>query len=102
MPFCAKCGGKLTETASFCSKCGAATYGGAADLGGIITNALRTAGREVEDALKIAGQEIENAVNDVRRDLSDRRGSFCSKCGKRNPLGAGFCFSCGEKILSAA
>lgn len=102
MPFCAKCGAKLTETASFCSKCGAGTYRGAAGLGGIITDALRTAGREVEDALKIAGQEIEKAVKDVRSDLSDRGGPFCTKCGKRNPLGAGFCFSCGEEIPSVA
>jgi ribosomal protein L40E len=102
MPFCSKCGAKLTETASFCSKCGTARYSGAADVGGIITGSLRTAGREVEDAFKIAGQEIEKALKDVRSDLSDRGGAFCPKCGKRNPLGAGFCFSCGEKIPSAA
>ena len=101
MPFCAKCGAKLAEAASFCSKCGAATHG-AADLGGVITDALRTAGTEIEEALKIAGQEVEKALRDVRSDLSDRGGPFCPKCGKRNPLGASFCFSCGGKIQSVA
>jgi uncharacterized membrane protein YvbJ len=101
MPFCSKCGARLTETASFCSKCGAPTHG-AADLGGVITGALKTAGREIEDALKIAGQEVERALKDVSSDLSDRGGPFCPKCGKRNPLGASFCFSCGGKIPSAA
>jgi predicted amidophosphoribosyltransferase len=102
MPFCAKCGAKLTETARFCSSCGKATYSGAADLGGIITDALRTAGKEMEDAFKTAGQEIERAFRDVRSDLYDRAGPFCPKCGKRNPLGASFCFSCGGSIPSAA
>lgn len=102
MPFCAKCGTKLAETASFCSKCGAATYGGGGDLSRTIGDALKNAGKEVEDALKIAGQEIERVVKDFRSDLSDRRGLFCAKCGKRNPLAASFCFSCGEKIPPVA
>ena len=102
MPFCAKCGTKLMETASFCSKCGTAAHGGTADLGGIITDALRTAGREMEEAFKTAGQEIGKAIGDVSSNLSDRGGPFCPKCGKRNPLGAGFCFSCGGKIPSGA
>jgi uncharacterized membrane protein YvbJ len=102
MPFCAKCGAKLAETASFCSNCGAATYRGAADLGGIITDALKTAGKEMEEAFKTAGQEIERAFRDARSDLSDRAGPFCPKCGKRNPPGASFCFSCGGSIPSAA
>jgi len=101
MPFCAKCGAKLADTASFCSKCGAATYRGAADLGGVITDALRTAGKEMEEAFRTAGQEIEKALGDVRSDLSDRGGPFCPKCGKRNPLGASFCFSCRGSIPSA-
>jgi uncharacterized membrane protein YvbJ len=102
MPFCAKCGAKLTESTNFCSKCGAATYSRASDLGGIITDALKTARREMEEAFKIAGQEIENALSDAATNLSNRDGPFCPRCGKRNPLGAGFCFSCGGKIPSAA
>jgi predicted amidophosphoribosyltransferase len=101
MPFCAECGTKLAETTSFCSKCGAATHRGASDLGGAITDALRTAGGEMEEAFKIAGQEIVKALGDVKSDLSDRGGPFCPKCGKRNPLSAGFCFSCGGRIPSA-
>ena len=97
MPFCAKCGAKLVETAEFCSKCGASTHG-AGDLGGVITDALKTTGKEIEDALKIAGQEVKRALKDVRHDLSDHGGPFCPKCGKRNPIGATFCFSCGGKI----
>jgi ribosomal protein L40E len=102
MPFCAKCGAKLTETASFCSNCGAATYRGAADLGGIITDALETAGREMEKAFKTAGQEIERALGNEKSDLRDLAGPFCPKCGKRNPSGASFCFSCGGSIPPAA
>ena len=102
MPFCAKCGAKLPEATSFCSKCEAAKYGGGSDLGGIITDALRTTGREMEEAFHTAGQEIEKALGDVRSDLSNRSGPFCPKCGKRNPVGAGFCFSCGERISSAS
>jgi uncharacterized membrane protein YvbJ len=101
MPFCAKCGEKLAETASFCSKCGTATHGGAPDLGGIITDALSIAGREMGEAFKTARLEIEKALRDARSDLSDRGGPFCPKCGKRNPIGAIFCFSCGGKIPSA-
>jgi tRNA(Ile2) C34 agmatinyltransferase TiaS len=70
-------------------------------LGGIITGALKTAGKEMEEAFKIAGQEIEKALVDAATDLSNRAGPFCPKCGKRNPFGAGFCFSCGGKIPSA-
>ena len=101
MPFCAKCGAKLTGTASFCSKCGVSTHSGASDLGGIITDALRTAGREMEEAFKIAGQEVEKALGDVASDLSNPGGPFCPQCGKKNPLGAGFCFSCGGRMPSA-
>jgi uncharacterized membrane protein YvbJ len=100
MPFCAKCGAKLAETTSFCSKCGAAKY--RSDLGSTITDALRTSGREMEEAFNTAGQEIGKALGDVRSDLSNEGGPFCPKCGKRNPLGAGFCFSCGERISSAS
>jgi len=35
-------------------------------------------------------------------DLSGPGGPFCPQCGKKNPLGAGFCFSCGGSIPSAA
>ena len=101
MLFCAKCGTKLAETASFCSKCGTPTRGGASDLGGIITSALRRAGIEMEEAFKIAGQEIEKALGNAATGLSNMGGPFCPQCGKRNPLGAGFCFSCGRKIPSA-
>jgi uncharacterized membrane protein YvbJ len=101
MPFCAKCGAKLKETARFCSNCGAATFRGPVDLGGIINDALRTAGKEMEEAFRTARQEIERALGDVRSDLSDRAGPFCPKCGKRNPVGASFCFSCGRSIPSA-
>ena len=102
MPFCAKCGAELPEAASFCSKCGAAKYVGRSDLGSIITNALRTTGREMEEAFNTAGQEIEKAFGDVASDLSNPGGPFCPQCGKKNPLGAGFCFSCGGRIPSAA
>lgn len=101
MPFCARCGTKLAETAIFCSKCGASTRG-AHDVGRVITDAMRTAGREMEEAFKIAGREIEKAVDGARSGLSDGGGPFCPRRGKRNPLGAGFCFSCGGSIPSAA
>jgi len=97
MPFCVKCGTKLSGTASFCPKCGTATQHGP-DLGELITEALRTAGREVETAFKTAGEEIERGFRDFRDDLSGRGGVFCPRCGKRNALGAVFCFSCGGKI----
>ncbi|HXZ98388.1 MAG TPA: zinc ribbon domain-containing protein [Candidatus Acidoferrum sp.] len=100
MPFCPKCGTKLRETASFCSSCGAPTYHGAADLGGIISDALKTAGKEMEDAFRTARIEIEKAIGDARSGVSDRAGSFCPRCGKRNPVGASFCFSCGRSIPS--
>ena len=54
----------------------------------------------MEEAFNTAGQEIEKALGEVRSDLSNRGGPFCPKCGKRNPLGAGFCVSCGERISS--
>jgi uncharacterized membrane protein YvbJ len=101
MPFCAKCGAKLAGTASFCSNCGAATYHGAADLGGIISDALKTAGKEMEEAFRTARQEIEKAIGDARSGVSDRAGPFCPRCGKRNPVGASFCFSCGRSIPSS-
>jgi uncharacterized membrane protein YvbJ len=97
MPFCVKCGTKLPETASFCPKCGTATQKGP-DLGELVTDALRTAGKEIEAAFKTAREEIERGFGDLRNDLSGRGGVFCQKCGKRNPLGSVFCFSCGSKI----
>ena len=54
----------------------------------------------MEEAFNTAGQEIEKALGGVMGDLSNRSGPFCPKCGKRNPLGAGFCVSCGERISS--
>jgi uncharacterized membrane protein YvbJ len=100
MPFCEKCGAKLVEFGSFCPKCGTATRRGAADLGDSITDALKTAGREMELAFKTAGEEIENAFGELRSDLSQSRGPFCPKCGRRNPHGAKFCFACGGNIPS--
>ncbi len=101
MPFCAKCGAKLVEGASFCLKCGAA-ISGATDLSNLITGALTAAGRTIGEVFKIAGIEIEKALRDARSDISDQGGPFCSKCGTRNPLSAGFCFSCGARIPSIA
>jgi len=43
----------------------------------VITDAMRTAGREIEEAFKIAGQEIERAVDGARSGLSDGGGPFC-------------------------
>jgi len=100
MPFCAKCGAKLLEFASFCPKCGTATRRGAADLGDWITDALKTAGREMEVAFKTAGEEIQKAFSELRSDLSQPRGPFCPKCGRRNPHGAKFCFACGGSVPS--
>ena len=71
-------------------------------MGGIITDALKTAEKEMGKAFTVAGQEIERALGNVATDLSNLSGPFCPQCGKKNPLGAGFCFSCGRKILSAA
>jgi len=98
MAFCAKCGAKLPEDASFCSKCGAAAQGVMVDVGDSIERALRTAGRELEAAFKTAGEEIEKAFAELKDELSERRGLFCSNCGKRNPHDAKFCFACGREI----
>mgnify|MGYP001085267829 CR=1 FL=1 len=102
MPFCAKCGTKLSDDASFCSKCGTATHREVVDLGSVITNAMKTAGRELEAALKTAGEEIERAFAELRDEFSERKGLFCIRCGKRNPQGARFCFACGREIPKAA
>jgi hypothetical protein len=56
----------------------------------------------MEEAFKIAGQEIEKALGDATSGLSNPGGPSCPQCGKKNPLGASFCFSCGGRIPSAA
>jgi uncharacterized membrane protein YvbJ len=98
MSFCANCGTKLEDATSFCSKCGTATSRTAADLGDSITDALKTAGRELERGLRTAGEEIDKALREVRDDLSNQDGPFCPKCGRRNPVDAGFCVACGGAI----
>lgn len=98
MPFCAKCGTKLENATSFCSKCGTATSRTAADLGDSITDALKTAGRELERGLRTAGEEIDKALREVRDDLPNQGGPFCPKCGRRNPVDSGFCVACGGAI----
>jgi predicted amidophosphoribosyltransferase len=100
MPFCAKCGAKLVDFGGFCPKCGTATRLGAADLGDWITDALKSAVREMEKAFKTAGEEIEKALGELRSDLSQPRGPFCPKCGRRNPHGAKFCFACSGNLPS--
>jgi len=84
--------------ASFCSKCGAPTRASSLDLGESITEALRTAGRELEAAFKTAGEEIDKAFREVRDDFSGRTGLFCPRCGKRAPRDAKFCFACGREL----
>jgi len=98
MPYCAKCGARLEDIASFCSKCGASTRVGSADLGESITEALRTAGRELEAAFKTAGEEIDKAFREVRDDFSGRTGLFCPRCGERATYDAKFCFACGREL----
>lgn len=71
------------------------------DLADSITDAAKTVGREIELAFKTAGEEIEKALGEVRDDLSQQRGPYCPKCGKRNPRDAKFCFACGGNIPSA-
>ncbi len=98
MSFCAKCGAKVTEVASFCMKCGAATGKGTVDLGDSITEALRTAGKEIEAGLKTAGEEIEGAFRELRDEFSNGSGPYCVSCGTRNPTDARFCRSCSKEI----
>jgi len=98
MPFCAKCGAKLPEGASFCSKCGAATHRVTVDISDSIDKALKAAGKEMQAAFKTAGTEIEKAFGELKDELSERRGPFCPSCGKRNPHDAEFCFACGREI----
>lgn len=98
MSFCAKCGTKLHDAASFCMKCGAPTGRGTVDLSAAITDGLRTAGKEIEAGLKTAGEEIDRAFRELRDEFSERTGSFCAKCGTRNPQDAKFCFACGQEI----
>jgi len=98
MPFCAKCGMKLADEASFCLKCGAATHGGSSDLADQIAGALRAAGREIEAGLRTAGEEIDKAFREVRGEFPERLGPFCIRCGTRNPREARFCFACGREI----
>ena len=101
MPFCANCGRELQESAMFCPKCGTARKTAAAGPGDAITEALRTAGREMEAAFKTAGEEIDKAFKEARDEFSGLTGPLCSKCGKRNPKGAKFCYACGQAIPSA-
>jgi len=98
MSFCAKCGTKLLDTASFCMKCGAATGRGTVDLPEAIAEALRNAGKEIEAGLKTAGEEMDRAFRELRDEFSERTGQFCAKCGTRNPQDAKFCFACGREI----
>ena len=70
------------------------------DLVDSITEALKTAAREIEVGLKTAGEEIEKAFSELKDDLSELGGPFCPKCGKRNPHDAKFCFACGGNIPS--
>jgi uncharacterized membrane protein YvbJ len=97
MPFCAKCGARLLDTANFCSKCGATVQRGTVDIGDEITKAFNTAGRGLEAAFKTAREEIEKAFTQTK-DVAERSGPFCVRCGKRNPESARFCFSCGREI----
>lgn len=64
----------------------------------MITDVLKTAGREMEAAFKTAGEEIEKALRELRDDLFERGRPFCPKCGKRNPHDAKYCFACGGGI----
>ena len=98
MPFCAKCGTKLEDATGFCPKCGTATQNPAADIGDTITASLKMAGGELEKALKTAGDEIDKALREAKAELSGQEGSFCPKCGKKNPVGARFCVACGAEI----
>jgi rRNA maturation endonuclease Nob1 len=98
MSSCAKCGTKLPDAANFCPRCGAATHEGAGDLAGSIIGALETAGKEIEVAFKTAGDEVANALTEANVDLSRRHGSFCPKCGQRNPPASRFCLSCGRQL----
>ncbi len=79
-------------------KCGTRTGRGTVDVSDAITEALRTAGKEIEAGLKTAGEEIDRAFRELRDEFSERAGPFCAKCGTRNPQDAKFCFACGQEI----
>ena len=95
MTFCAKCGAKVSETASFCMKCGAATGKGNVDLAGSITEALGSAGKEIETGLRTVAEQIGKAYRELRDEFY---GPYCVKCGSKNPPASRFCHSCGKEI----
>ena len=111
MTYCANCGEKLPENASFCPKCGIRTQigvgAGAAEPREAIRQAFFEAGKELERAFSMAAEEVRKAFAEAKEDIEKTRKTpketiTCAQCGSSNPAEAKFCSTCGKPLSKTA
>ncbi len=110
MVYCPKCGQKLEENYSFCSKCGTRIKDGAPQVTlspetiESIKQAFVTAGEEMRKAFQKATEEIQKGLEEAKKEAKTRRATkaakaiMCSNCQTANLPDAKFCQKCGKPL----
>ena len=103
---CSNCGEKIADDANFCPKCGLKTAKGrstnAVYPSDEIREAFYTVGIELEKAFSIAARETHSAIQKAKENWQQKPPQpetvVCTQCSTKNPSGAVFCNSCGNRI----